>query len=121
MRLRQYSRPLLALVAAYAIALQAVLLVVAGPMSGPGSVVAPLCSHAGGGSGGTGPAPAGRGCDCLATCLAGCCGAAAAPAPRTAIFYAPGLLRTAVAAPVASPAPRLSAAAAHRSRAPPLA
>jgi hypothetical protein len=113
-------RPMLALVASYAIALQAVLLVVASPISGPGSfLAAPICWHAGGGgSGGTGPAPAGRGCDCVANCLAG---AAAAPWPRTAVLFAPGLLRTAVAVPVAIPAPRLSAAAAHRSRAPPLA
>jgi hypothetical protein len=119
MKLRHHSRSALALVAAYAFALQAILLAVAGPVAGAGDTfAAPICSHSG--AGGTGSAPAGRGCDCLANCLAGCRGGAAAPAPGTTLIDTPYPLQTTVAALVVVPASRSSAGVAHRSRAPPL-
>jgi hypothetical protein len=118
MKVRHHSRSALALVAAYAFALQAILLAVGGPVAGADSFAAPICSHSG--AGGTGSAPAGRGCDCLANCLAGCCGGAAAPAPGTTLIYTPEPLQTAVAALAVVPTPRSSAGIAHRSRAPPL-
>jgi len=109
----------LALVAAYALALQAILLVVAGPAAGIGdSLAAAICSHSG--DNGTAPAPFGHGCDCLANCLAGCCGAAA-PSPETAVIYAGGPAPAAEAALAAVATLRPRATLAHRSRAPPLA
>lgn len=119
MKMRHYYRPVLAQVAAYAVALQAILLVVAGPMAGAaGLFVAPICSHSGVGI--PGPAPAGHGCDCIANCLAGCCSTAAGPPAGIAALDAPRSMQTVVAALAIVPILRSGAAVAHRSRAPPL-
>jgi hypothetical protein len=118
MSLRQFSRPALALVAAYAVALQAMLLVVAAPVTGGGdSYAQPICAHAG--AHGSGSAPVGQCCDCMAICVAGCSSAATPPSEPTG-RYALEWVRT--DAPVVAVVPRLhlSAIGVHRSRAPPL-
>lgn len=110
----------MALVAAYAVALQTILLVFGGPIAGAADHAAqPICSHFG--VGGNGSAPAGLGHDCLAACLTGCCcGAIAVPAPGAAVASAPESAQTVAVAVAGAPILRLSATGAHRSRAPPL-
>jgi hypothetical protein len=120
MTLRHALRPLLALVTAYAVALQTVLLVL---VSAPQAVAADLagpsiCVHSGGN--GTGLPASKGGCDCLANCLAGCCGTAVAPVPSTATLPSPALMGIAVIRPTLVPPRLANAAVAHRSRAPPL-
>jgi hypothetical protein len=107
-------RPVLALVAAYAVALQAVLLAAAGPVGFADSFV--VCSHSGAGDTG----PIGPGCDCLANCLAGCCAAYAAPLPQTAVFDAAGYPPAVDVSMDAASIFRQRLSGAHRSRAPPL-
>jgi hypothetical protein len=118
MSIRRYARAAVALIAAYAVALQAILLVFTVPIAGTAAFAAqPICSN---GTAATGSAPHGHARDCLAACLTGCCcsttvlptPAAAACAPERA------LPAVAVIAPI-STSP-LSVTAAHRSRAPPL-
>jgi hypothetical protein len=118
MNLRQSSRAVLAVLAAYAVALQAVMLAAVVP-GGPGGQAGAgdwvvLCAHSGGGD----SVPVGHGCDCL--CLAGGCTAAAAPLPRIAVIAAPALVPAVVVSVEAAPLFRHSATGAHRSRAPPL-
>jgi len=109
------ARPVLALVAAYAVALQAILLAAGSPVAGAGAAIcSPL--H----TGGPPTAPAQHGPDCLAACLACCCGAAALPPPGTAVIDLAGPAPAVPAAFEAVPALRLAATGAHRSRAPPL-
>jgi hypothetical protein len=119
MRIPGPARTAVALVAAYAVALQTILLVFGGPVAGAIDFAGrPICSHLGAGT--TSPAPSEHGRDCLAACLTGCIGGAVAvPAPGAALFYAPAPLHTVAAAIEAAPAIRLSATGAHRSRAPP--
>ena len=121
MSIRRHVRATVALIAAYAVALQTVLLVFAGAAPGATLLAAtPICSSVG--TAGTGSAPSGHGRDCLAACLTGCCcGAAAVPVPGTAIGYAPESAQTVTAAIEAATAMRPAITAAHRSRAPPLA
>jgi hypothetical protein len=121
MSIRRYVRATVALIAAYAVALQTILLVIAGAVPGATQFAAtPICSAIG--TSGTGSAPSGHSQDCLAACLTGCCcGAAAVPAPGTTIAYAPEPAPTVIAAIEAATATRPGITAAHRSRAPPLA
>jgi hypothetical protein len=121
MSIRQYVRATVALIAAYAVALQTILLVFASTVPGATAFAAtPICSGAG--TAGTGSAPPGHGQDCLTACLTGCCGGAAAvPMPGAAAAYAPGPARVVIAAIEATATPRPGMTAAHRSRAPPLA
>jgi hypothetical protein len=118
MKLRHHTRAGLALAAAYAVALQAILLAFSAPIAGAGGVVTlQICSGIAGHS-----APAGRGQDCLDACLTGCCGGAPiCPSPLGAMLYAPALAET--MAPVFDVGPLLAVrvANAHRSRAPPAA
>jgi hypothetical protein len=119
MSIRPYLRPALALLAAYAVALQAISFVGFGDAaSAGGGFVAPVCSHSG--TGGTGRAPAGHGCGCVAGCLAGCCGAMAAQQPGMAVMYQPPMARSIVGSLDTDPALPLSAIGSNRSRAPPL-
>jgi len=112
-------RAVLALVTAYAVALEVVLLAVAGPLAGDAAFAAqPICSHLG--AAGSAPAPAGPYCDCLGACLAGCCTAPSPPPPAVAVIHKLGTARTISVALALAPLLRSSAAAAHRSRAPPL-
>jgi hypothetical protein len=119
MRIHGSARAAVALVAAYAVALQTILLVFGGSLAGAaGFAGQPICSHSGAAT--TSPAPAGPGRDCLAACLSGCmCGAIAVPVRGAALLYAPQPLQTLAAAAEAAPAMPLSASRAHRSRAPP--
>jgi len=118
MSIRRHVRATVALVAAYAVALQTILLVFAGTVPGATSFAAtPICS----GSGSTGPASPGHSQDCLTACLTGCCyGAPAVPVPEAAVAYAPESAPTVTAAIEAAAAPQPGITAAHRSRAPPL-
>src|ERR1700691_3316569 len=112
---RHHVRTLVALAAAYAVALQALLLAVGGPFAGVAKFTAlPICSGAGH------SAPANRGDCCPGLCLGCCCGPPICPARGPALPYAPAP-QQAVAATFATP-PRLPvrATGAHRSRAPPL-
>jgi len=119
MSLRHHARAGLALAAAYAVALQAILLAFGVPIAGAGGVSAfPVCAAAAGHS-----APAGHGQDCLEACLTGCCSGAVfvGPAPAGAMVYAPTPAQT--MAPALGARPHLAARItnAHRSRAPPAA
>jgi len=121
MSIRRHVRATVALIAAYAVALQTILLVLAGALPGATQFAAtPICSAVG--TAGTGPVPPGHSQDCLAACLTGCaCGAAAVPVPGTTIAYAPEPAQTVTAAIEAAVTMRPGITAAHRSRAPPLA
>src|ERR1700730_1119773 len=108
MHLRHHARALVALAAAYAVALQAILLAVGAPIAGAGEFTAlPICSVLGsvlgsalGSALGAGhSAPADRGHDCLGPCLAGCCcGTAVGAAPAPSLSYAPAPVPTPCAA-----------------------
>jgi hypothetical protein len=120
MSIRRYVRAAVALIAAYAVALQMILLALVGPMGATQSAVQPVCSAFG--AAGTGSVPPGHAQDCLAACLTGCCcGAIAVPVPGATFAYAPEPAQTVIAAIEAATAMRPGMTAAHRSRAPPLA
>jgi hypothetical protein len=122
MSIRRYVRATAALIAAYAVALQTILLVFAGVVPGGATQFAatPICSTIG--TAGSGSVPSGHSQDCLAACLTGCCcGAAAVPVPGTTVAYTPEPARIVIAAVEAATAMRPGITAAHRSRAPPLA
>jgi hypothetical protein len=126
MKLQPRARTGIALIAAYAVALQALLLAVVVPSAGmvtgglpglAGAAALPLCASSANHS-----SPAGHAPDCLDACLTGCCcGAPLVPTPGTAAFFA--------AAPARIMKPTLAVGKlaavrvnnAHRSRAPPLA
>jgi len=110
---------MVALAAAYALALQAVLLAIGGPIAGATEFAAlPICSSLGAGH----SAPADGGHDCLGACLAGCsCGSAAAPAPAPGVAYWPAPGQSIAAAFAAIRILPFGAAGANRSRAPPAA
>jgi hypothetical protein len=118
MSIRRYVRATVALIAAYAVALQTILLVFAGTMPGATSFAAtPICSS----TAGNGSVPPGPSQDCLTACLTGCCcGVAAVPVPGASVAYAPEPARIVIAAIEAAAPLRPGATAAHRSRAPPL-
>lgn len=118
MSIGRYVRATVALVAAYAVALQTILLVFAGAVSAGAApfAAAPICS----GAGATDPASPGHSQDCLGACLTGCsCGTAAVPVPGATVAYAPEPAQIVTAAIEAATAIRAGVTAAHRSRAPP--
>jgi hypothetical protein len=121
MSIRRYARAAVALIAAYAVALQMILLALVGPMGGATQFAAqPICSTFG--TAGTGSVPAGHSQDCLAACLAGCCcGATAVPVPGATVAYVPEPAQIVMAVIESATAMRPGITAAHRSRAPPLA
>ena len=83
---------MLTLVAAYAVAVQAILIVVAGPLAGATAFAdRPICSSLGAGAAGKGPdgSPAGHAHDCLAACLTGCCAVPPPEVPLAVVLYAP--------------------------------
>jgi hypothetical protein len=120
MSIRRHVRATVALIAAYAVALQTILLVFAGTVPSATSFAAtPICSSVG--TAGTGSVPPGHSQDCLTACLTGCsCGAAAIPVPRATVAYAPEPAPSVIAAIEAAATPPPGVTAAHRSRAPPL-
>jgi len=119
MSVRRRVRATVALIAAYAVALQTILLVFVGAVPGATRFAAtPICS--GVGTAGNGSVPPGHGQDCLTACLTGCCcGATAVPLPGATVADMPESAQ-AVAAIAAVAATRPGMPAAHRSRAPPL-
>jgi hypothetical protein len=123
MRPPHYARTLVALIAAYALALQTVLLTFGGAVAAAGEGAGPaICAHRGADTGvpPVGPDPHSQGC--LAACLTGCCCALiAVEPPAVQATRAPHALTTGddVTAPVAIALPRVTGR--HRSRAPPLA
>jgi hypothetical protein len=120
MRIHGSARAAVAVVAAYAVALQTILLVFGGSIAGADDLFGQtICSHDS--SGTNDSAPIGHGRDCLAACLTGCsCGVTAAPVRDSALLYAPQPLQFVAALGQANPAIWSSAVRAHRSRAPPL-
>jgi hypothetical protein len=121
MSIRRHVRATVALAAAYAVALQTILVVFGGTMPGATSFAAtPICSSVG--TAGTGSVPPGHSQDCLIACLTGCCcGAAAIPVPGATVAYAPEPARIVTATIETAATMRPGVTAAHRSRAPPLA
>lgn len=120
MKLRRRGRKIVALAAAYAVALQAILLAGAGAgalAAGARSSAWAICLS--GKAAGSHRAPTGHGYDCLFACLAGCCAIAAAPPPAMPARYAPATTRKLAVAVEAARHLRLSLPRAHRSRAPP--
>ena len=119
------GRTIVALVAAYAVALQALLIVFAGPVAGTAALAdQPICASLGlGGAGKTpsgGDGPAGHTHDCLAACAAGhCAGAGELQTTATAALVAPRSAPVAALHPFAPPSAQ-TVTGAHRSRAPPL-
>jgi len=120
MSIRHHLRTLVALAAAYALALQAILLAV-GPLAGGARFGAlPICSGLGSAADAGHSSPAGHGQNCPGACLGCCCGTPVCPAPpMPALSYAPAPLETLAAALVPPPRLPVRADAAHRSRAPP--
>jgi hypothetical protein len=121
MKLQPRARVGLALTAAYAVALQALLLAFIAPAAAlAGTAVVPLCASSHSTSGG--PGQTGHGQDCLDACLTGCCSAAPLlPKPARALLYAPKPLQTLTAGLEAQELVVAGHAKAHRSRAPPTA
>jgi hypothetical protein len=124
MTLRHHARAGIALAAAYAVALQAILLAFSVPVAAAGTAILPFCSAA---SGHFAPTrdpvghPSGHGQDCLDACLTGCCsGAPVCPSPAAAAMASPVVVQT--MAPALGVSPRLAERVyqAHRSRAPPV-
>jgi|SRR5579862_1794817 len=119
MRIKGSARAAVALVAAYAVALQTILLVFGGSVTGAaGFAGLPICSHFGDGT--SDQVPSGHGRECVAACLTGCsCGAVAVPTRAASLSYAPEPSQVIAALGDANPAIRQSAICAHHSRAPP--
>lgn len=125
MTLRHDMRAFVALAAAYALALQAILLAV-GPLGGSAEFGGlPICSGLGSGPGSghsRGPlAPLGHAGDCVGTCLGCSCGSPACHLAGPAMTYAPGAAQIVIVAFAAAPPFHVGVFAAHRSRGPPLA
>ena len=113
MRICRHLRSLTALAAAYALALQPLMLTVTGLAVGAGSAVA-LCVH----DGPVAPPAHSAPCpDCPGLCLAGCCAAAALPG-AVALDYAPGISPV-LLTPVAPASTFVASRFAHPARAPP--
>jgi hypothetical protein len=115
------TRAIVALAAAYAVAVQAILLAVGVPIGGTTDFAASsLCSAAQAGV--PHPAPGGKDHDCPAACAACCCGApVVAPSAAAAVVsYAQVVAGSIADVPANTATPRFSLDRAHRSRAPPL-
>jgi len=124
MSLRHDMRALVALAAAYALALQAILLAVSAPLGAWGAEFGglPICSGLGSGHpAGSGSAPLGHTGDCPGTCLGCCCGPATCHLPGPAMTHGPAPAQIVTVTLIARPPVRVGMLAAHRSRAPPLA
>jgi hypothetical protein len=124
MSIRHKVRVTVALIAAYAVALQTILLAFAAAEPGLAPMAAvPLCAaNSSGTSGPNDPAgPPSHSHDCIAACLTGCCSSAAAVPNQAVSIACISDLARAVAAPIAAETVLPSGiAAAHRSRAPPV-
>lgn len=121
---RHDIRALVALAAAYALALQAILLGVGAPLGAQGAEFSglPICSGLGSGHlAGSGSAPLGHAGDCPGACLGCCCGPPTYQFPGSAMTYAPAPAQIVIVAFATTPPFRVGMPGAHRSRAPPLA
>jgi|SRR5579863_1348031 len=119
MSLASRLRAVLALAAAYAVALQVILLAVTGPLAtGATFAVRPICSHFGAGGS---SAPAGQADGRVGACFGCCCGPPIGPTSAPAMTCTPAPAQTVAVARVTAPRLIAAAARAHRSRAPPLA
>ena len=120
MKMRRNLRMALALLAAYALALQAVLLAASPLAGGLGAADQPICRTLAAADGAP-SAPAGPRHDCLAACLAMGCGTADVTIARigSAADYPPATMRTVAFAPDVARAPHSLVAYSHYSRAPP--
>jgi hypothetical protein len=128
MTLQPRARTGIALIAAYAVALQALLLAVVVPAaSAAGTAALPICAGAGSHAaqsshGPRGHGQAGYGQDCLDACLTGCCcGAPLLPLPPRAFNLTAKPLQILTAAVEGRASAPIRAAKAHRSRGPPAA
>jgi hypothetical protein len=123
MTLQPRARTAIALLAAYALALQALFLAgiaSASSASLAGVTALPICASAHSSPAGNGQT--GHGQDCLDACLTGCCcGVPILPLPPKAAYSAPRPLQVLAAAREADALVLVRAAKAHRSRAPPVA
>jgi hypothetical protein len=114
---------IVALLAAYAVALQALLLAAAAPVAGAMEITGdpaalPICSGVGAGH----SMPVNHDHGCLGACLAGCCGSApAAPHSVAVVLVAPSAEYAVTPVLQSVTVPPFRAAGAHRSRAPPIA
>jgi hypothetical protein len=117
MKLQPHARAGIALIAAYAVALQALLLAVIVPSAGRSAEISALSICA---SSANHSIPAGHGQDCLDACLTGCCcGAPLVPMPGAAAFFMPAPARIITSMPAVGRLVAVRIANAHRSRAPP--
>lgn len=123
MSIRYYARTMVALLAAYAVALQSMLLAVGAPViaapefAGQSSSL-PICSGAGPGS----SIPVDHDHSCIGACLADCCGnTSVTPHLIAAVLEVPRAGRAVTVALESIPALPFPTAGAHRSRAPPFA
>ena len=116
---RRKARVVVALIAAYAVALQTILLVLAIPVAGPAALAAqPICAT--NAAQGTGSVPAGHTRDCLTACLTGCCGGATTVPPvRAVIAFEPQVTSAHAAVPARQSTLLPPVTGSHRSRAPP--
>jgi len=123
MSLRRKMRAIMALVAAYAVALQAIFLAIGGLLAGPTDLGPPLWTNSLCESlrpGTTRPASSGHEHDCSAACAVCCCSAPTEPASAPATAHERALAGLIAAAAVIVPTRQFNARRAHRSRAPPL-
>ncbi len=116
-------RMIVALLTAYAVALQVLLLAITAPVAGTmeftgDRAALPICSSVGGRH----STPVNHDHDCLGACLAGCCGSAPAAPHAATVILAPPPAEQAVTLALQSITILPSrATGAHRSRAPPIA
>ena len=111
-------RILIAVAAAYAVALQGVLLAVGGPIGGQAQLAAsPICLGLGAGH----AVPGGHDGGCLGGCFGCCCAPSSCPARGPALTYLPVLALMPAAVFAVPPLPIVRVSQAHRSRAPPIA
>ena len=123
MSLRRKTRAIMAVVVAYAVALQATFLAIGGLLAGPADSAASfgaisLCLSPQPNTGH--PVPSGHEHDCSAVCAACCCSAPVASDSAPGIAYETVPAGLIAAATVIVPTWRFGADRAHRSRAPPL-
>ena len=119
MQFRRDARAIVAVAAAYAVALQGLLLAIGPPFGADELGARQLCSSSGATP--SGQAPPGHSPGCCDACLTCCCGVAAAVAPGTSGGYVLGGAHKLAPAVELVPVPQPGVAGAHRPRAPPLA
>jgi len=116
MSMRRQARTFVAVAAAYAVALQAIMLALGGPIAGAGVTEArPICSAVSPGQ----PAPVNDGTRCLGACLGCCCAPQGCSRPASMRDYGPALADSPAVTAVTTLRVVARASNANRSRAPP--